>query len=547
MAACNYNDKRFLIVDSLKPSRDVLKSLAFSLAPSVVHASSYANDVINKCSEQSYDIILLGYDLGDRQKNGQQLLEELRAMGLVNRNTVIILVTGEMSQAMVLAALEHKPDDYLTKPYTIGELSKRLHRCFTKKERMHDIYAALDKKNAELAISLCDIAINENTPYRTECLGIKSRQYFELGLYDQASQIYLAHQNTANCQWATMGLGRIELKKNNPREALKHFSVVKQKYPIYLSSYDWIATTYEELLQFIKAEETLEQAITISPLSVKRVKRYADLCLKNGHFGKATTAFEQNYNLSFNSIHHRADNALQYAYAASEYSEELADLPLKVLKNKVVAALNETVKTFDDLPTRIQSQLISVDWMRKTKDTYLAERLLNSTENLITKTQHKLNSKDGLQIAKLLIQLGRRPPANVLLNTIVENNHNALSVMTEVDKLIDEQHENKIQKAAQAALDNALILYQKKAYGASIAKLEHARKLYPKHLGITLNLIQVLLSEYEENDQQKISLQKAGSLLNTLTHLSAGNNGFQRQQALEKKFQRLQIALKHSK
>lgn len=134
MTAIDYRDKRFLIVDSLKPSRDILKNLAFNLNPADVQASSYASDVLTKCAEQNFDIILLGYDLGEKQKNGQQLLEELRSEKLINRNTIVILVTGELSQAMVLAALEHKPDDYLTKPYTIRELSKRLHRCFVKRK-----------------------------------------------------------------------------------------------------------------------------------------------------------------------------------------------------------------------------------------------------------------------------------------------------------------------------------------------------------------------------------------------------------------------------
>lgn len=539
MAACNYSDKKFLIVDSFKPSRDVLKNLAFDLSPESVEASSYANDVINRCKGQRYDILLLGYDLGENQKNGQQLLEELRATGLVDRNTVVILVTGEMSQAMVLAALEHKPDDYLTKPYTIGELSKRLNRCFMKKERMRDIYTALDQNQPKLAISLCDKAIESNTPYRLECLGIKSRQYFELGLFDHASRIYKAHQNMANCQWAGIGLGKIELKKNNPEAAIEYFSHIKESYPVYLITYDWLATAYEDLLQFIKAEETLEEAISISPLSVKRVKRYADLCFKNGHFSKATTAYEKNYSLSFNSIHHNPDNALQFAYAATEHSDELGELELKRLKNKVVAALSETVKTFNQIPTKIQSQLLTVGLMEKTKDKQFAQRLLTSTEDLLEKNLALLNSEEGLKVAKLLIELGRRPPANTVLNKVVEKSHNSLSIMTEVDKLVDEAIEITAQQAAQTALDDALDYYHRQDYIASITKLEEARKLYPRHLGITLNLVQVLLTDYEENHRHVRSLQKAGKLLNKVGPLPTSNSAHVRQKALEHKFKHL--------
>ncbi|WP_286263913.1 response regulator [Thalassotalea atypica] len=539
MTAIDYRDKRFLIVDSLKPSRDILKNLAFNLNPADVQASSYASDVLTKCAEQNFDIILLGYDLGEKQKNGQQLLEELRSEKLINRNTIVILVTGELSQAMVLAALEHKPDDYLTKPYTIRELSKRLHRCFVKRKIMSDIYTALDEEQSDQVIKLCDQAIQDGSPYTTECYGIKSRQHFNLEQYDIATDIYRAHRNISNCQWATMGLGKIALKKNKPLVAIEYFSQLKRKYPIYLSSYDWLATAQEEILQFIAAEETLEEAITISPLSVKRVQRYANLCLKNGHFDKATSAFEQNYLLSYNSIHHKPENALKFAYAATEYSHDLTDFQRKTLKNKVFSALAETVKTFDKMPTRLQSQLLTVDLMRKTNEVDFANKLLESTEKLLNKTQNDLKPEDGIEIAKLLIHLDRRPPANTLINDIVQNHHDRPGLMTEIDKLVDENHENRAQKEAQAALDRALTFYHNQEYNKSIIKLEEVRKLYPQHLGIQLNLIQVLLT-YFEQDTSKVSLmRKAGALLNRIDGLSTGNGAFQRQKALELKFQRL--------
>jgi len=539
MAAHNYSDKRFLIVDSLKPSRDVLKNLAFNLDPATVQASSYASDVITKCSEQHFDILLLGYDLGEKQKNGQQLLEELKVTGLINRNTVVILITGEMSQAMVLAALEQKPDDYLTKPYTLKELTKRLHRCFFKKEMMRDIYTALDKKNSNLAIQLCDKAIDENTPYRTECLNIKSKQCFKLGNYKLATNIYKAHQNIANCQWAMIGLGRVALAKNQPETAIKYFSHLKKKYPIYLNSYDWLATAQESINQYVEAEQTLEEAVTISPFSVKRVKRYADLCLRNGNLRQATTAFEQNYTLAFNSVHHCPNNALDFASAVNDHADELSDLEFKVLKNKAVNALNETAKTFNHLPSKIQSQLLTVDLMQKANENHFAARLLDSTISLLETSLQNLGASDGVKIAKLLIKLDRRPPANALINSIVEKNHDEIDLMTQVDKLLDETFENKAQQAAQNALDDALDFYHAKQYKQSINQLEKARKLFPRHLGIKLNLIQVLLSNYQENVNETASLKKAGQMLNQMEPLSKSSSGFARQHALERKFKLL--------
>jgi hypothetical protein len=75
---------------------------------------------------------------------------------------------------MVLAALEHKPDSYLCKHYSINTLHKRLDKGMMKKS-MYKIYQALESNDKELTVNLIDAALKNNTPHRIECLGIKSR------------------------------------------------------------------------------------------------------------------------------------------------------------------------------------------------------------------------------------------------------------------------------------------------------------------------------------------------------------------------------------
>jgi len=164
----NYHDMRFLIVDNIKPSQDILKQFAMQLSRQQVDSTHYAQDVAAICQQTNYDIILLGYDLGDNQKNGQQILEELRTNDYIDRHCIVILITAEVSQSMVLAALEHKPDHYLCKPYSLHELLKRLHNCMKKKTAMAEIYQALDEEKPDSVIKQCDNALARGTSYRTE-------------------------------------------------------------------------------------------------------------------------------------------------------------------------------------------------------------------------------------------------------------------------------------------------------------------------------------------------------------------------------------------
>ncbi|WP_448212448.1 response regulator [Colwellia sp. MEBiC06753] len=539
MTLSDYRDKRFLIIDSLKPSRDLLKQFAFDLNAETVEAVGYANDVIQRCSENHYDILLLGYDLGDSQKNGQQLLEELKTSGLIDRQTIVILITAENSQAMVLAALEHKPDDYLTKPYRIQDLLTRLERCYRKKHHMRDVYQALDQNDAYKAIALCEQAIQDGSPYRTECFGIKSRQLFELEQYDEASRIYNRFIDVKGCQWASIGLGKIALKRNKVKDAILRFQSLIKTSPLYLSSYDWLATSYETINQMVKAEEVLEIALTISPYSIKRLERYAKLCYDNGNFEKATKAYEHNYQFSFNSIHHKPANAFNYSSALNELAPQLSDYQLKLQKSRVTNALSETAKTFNNLDTRLQAQLHTVRLMRKTREEYDAKRLLQSCEKQINKQADNLESSTLVDLSKLLIDLNRQATASNLISKVVVREPDNLTLMSEVDQLIDTQLQSEEQKQAQKVLNNATSHYRQHRYKDALKDLNQAIAIYPNHIGIKLNLIQVLLTLFEQDQRLTKYKLKAQELLASLTGLPNDHHGYHRYQLLNQKLNAL--------
>ena len=84
-----------------------------------------AEDALEKLIEQHYDVILCDYNLGEG-RNGQQLLEEVMHRHIIPYGTIYIMITAENTQAMVMAAVEYRPDGYLNKPFPKDLLIKRL-------------------------------------------------------------------------------------------------------------------------------------------------------------------------------------------------------------------------------------------------------------------------------------------------------------------------------------------------------------------------------------------------------------------------------------
>jgi DNA-binding response OmpR family regulator len=530
MERYNYQNMRFLIVDNIKPSQDILKQFVMGLTNRQVDSTHYAQDVASICQKKSYDVILLGYDLGDNQKNGQQILEELRINSHINRHCIVILITAEISQEMVLAALEHKPDHYLCKPYSLKQLDKRLNSCLQKKKSMIRIYQALDDNNPELVINRCKHALLINTPYKTECLGIMARQLFELDKFDEAKKIYEAHQNTKNCQWATIGLGKVALHENKLTHAEELFKLLIRNSPLYLSSYDWLAVTYEAQFHYLLAEDVLEQALLLSPRSLTRLKKYAGLCIHNEHFDKATFAYESNYKLAHNSIHHCADNTINYVQALLEYSPSLALVDSKKMNNKAFSFLKKMTRDFKGTDVKIQSYLLGACLLEITKEHELAHDEIIRAKDLLSIEQDNIDHSKLIEISKTLKKLKENDLASKILIINEEINNQQLEETNKSNNI-------SLKDKAQKAIELGLALYAENKYREAINKLQEASIIFPKHVGIKLNLIQILLVSKESNEKSINDHDNAKKLLLGLAKLGLENEELERLKKMQKKYQ----------
>lgn len=536
----DYSSKRFLVVDHIKQSRDNLKIFAYSLGVLSVDTCFHAPDLLAICESTKFDVILLGYDLGDNKKNGQQILEELRAKGNLSRSCIIIMITAEVSQAMVLAALEHKPNEYITKPYTHKDLTIRLTRCFEKNETMCNIYSAMDANNHKKVIELCKEQIHKNSSYKHECLGIKSRQHFELKEYDKAKKIYTAYLGTQNCQWAAIGLGKISIIENDYYSAERYFQAVIDDNPLYLTAYDWLSKTYQFNNEIDKAEETLEKALLVSPRSVTRLRQYAHLCLNNKKLSKATTALSKTNDLAYHSIHKKPENAINFAEALIENSENLNQFEIRKLNIKAFEILGNMVRDFPANELKVITQFLTARLHKNANDNTLSYNALRDAERLMDRYKNEISIDGTFSIAKSLIALQRKGKAEVLLNSLYQAHPENMEILSQVVDLTDRPISEKDKVAAQNALEIGVSLYKANHYVLSIDKLNQALYHFPNHLGVKLNLLQVLLVSYESDPKRIEDFKQARILIKQFSHLSSESESYRRFLKLRNKFEALE-------
>ena len=115
-----YGQKSFLIVDDFTDFRTSTRSMLRELGVRDVDTADSGEQALRMCAQKRYDVILQDFHLGDGKKNGQQVLEDLILDKHISHECIFIMVTAESSQAIVLSAIEHEPDAYLTKPFNLS-------------------------------------------------------------------------------------------------------------------------------------------------------------------------------------------------------------------------------------------------------------------------------------------------------------------------------------------------------------------------------------------------------------------------------------------
>lgn len=122
------SNPRVLVVDDEKPILRVLKSTLVTSGLEVMTAETAAA-ALQMIAQSSPDLILL--DLGLPDMDGKKVIQALREW----TETPIVVLSARHEENERISALDLGADDYVTKPFHMGELQARLRTALRHAER----------------------------------------------------------------------------------------------------------------------------------------------------------------------------------------------------------------------------------------------------------------------------------------------------------------------------------------------------------------------------------------------------------------------------
>lgn len=284
--------KKVVLADHQPHSRGALREMVSLLGATTIINATNAGDVLRQARARSIDLILCDYQL-DGERDGQQLLEELRNTKQIPLATMFMMITGERSYQKVVAVAEFAPDDYLLKPFTAGQLQERIAAVAVKKRVFERAYALMETGKLDDALAECTRVRNSRPQYAADALRLMIETLLTLKRHEEAEALLQEVMAQKLVPWAAMGLARIQHAEGLLVEAEAGLAGITATNPEYLGAKDLLAQVKEDLGKPEEALEVLESAGAGAQSNVSRLRRAGQLAAQTGDHKKASVLLEK--------------------------------------------------------------------------------------------------------------------------------------------------------------------------------------------------------------------------------------------------------------
>jgi len=502
---------RILVVDDFPSMRMSIRRMLRELGEERVDLAANGEEAIKALRRTPYDIILCDYNLGEG-KDGQQVLEEGRHMGLIPPAAVFVMITAETSARFVLGALEYQPDDYIAKPFTKELLALRLKKLTERAEALRDIQEAIGREEYLAAIELCEQRLAEKGKYLAEVARLLGELYLRVGDHQRAVTTYEKILNRRSFHWARFGLAKAFHFLGEHARAANLFEELLADNRNFIEAYDWLARARLAAGDGRRAQEVLAQALALSSKSVGRQRELGRVALCNEDLETAERAFRA-------AIREGEHSALKQA---EEYTS-LTDILMQTKRSqKALTNLKKAREAFRERPDdQVQVLASSAEVLEAQGKHEEAAQMLEQASQLYRTRASEIGEASSLKLARTALAFGDEGLARTVLGTLVRNNHDepeyldkARALLEEagagfdVDELIDGSAEEMralnargIELAEQGDLAAAMALFEEAAEGA------------PSNRSFNLNAAQVMIQMMQQEGVTESLLYKARQYL----------------------------------
>ena len=519
-------DVKILIVDDFPAMRSMMRSMLNGFGANNIVEARNGDEAVERLAEDTKELVLCDYNLGEQSRDGQQVLEEAKQRELLPYSSIFVLTTAENTSEMVMGAVEHLPDDYLVKPFTKVVLQARIRKLQEKKQDLKKISDAIEQKNYLRAVSLCDTVMSQNQKLVFELMKLKGELLIKLSQYDEALALYKKVLDLREVNWAQFGCGKAYFFQDALDDARDMFESVIQQNKAYVVAYDWLAKVEAALGDKQKAQQTLARAVEISPKGLLRQRALAEISYENEDYDIAERAYKNVVKVGKNSIY-RCPN--DYGGLAKVHVKKKAS-------DAALRAISEMKTNFrnGDSEAMLQSAVAESVVYKDLGKNDASSAALDRAMGLFNENPGSLSSTAAMELADACFALGRKEQGSELIKHVVRNHHEDAAVIENAKKIFESQGMGEegaamISGTCQEVIDvnnDGVDLAKQGKLRESIKLFAKAARAMPENLIINLNAAQSLIMLMQTDGASANHMSQAQSYLERVKLINANNERY---------------------
>ena len=457
-----------------------------------VDEAADAGAALELMAETDYEVVLCDYNLGDG-KDGMQLFEEAKHLGLLHSHTVFLMITAENSMDNVMAVVEYLPDGYLVKPVNPEVLRLRITKAIQRKAVLHDIESALAESRYKDVIALCDSQLRSKPQYKFDLLQLRGEALLGNGDIQSAQALYDSVLETREIPWALLGRAQVLLHSGDLEAARKCCTQVIDNWHTTMQAYDLLARIESERGDTKACEQVLATAVSVSPKSIRRQQQLADTALDNGNDEAAQAAFRKALRLGRHSCFARGGDLTGFTRSTS--AVEGPEAALRALED----VCKQDAQTMDQ--NSLAVQLARGDLLSKLDRGDEAKACIHCALEQLDADAGSVDPDLQLQLARACFDVGLEDEASSVVDHLVRTNHDVAQITDAAKALFHEVGRgadgdalvNSARKAIITINNDGVRLAKDGRFDEAVDLLGTAVNELPDNITVRLNLVQALL------------------------------------------------------
>lgn len=487
-------DIRILVIDEQALAQNYLKFALEKLGYGSVQLTDRASLALQLCQQQQFDLIILSFNL-QQGKDGFQLYEELKTRRLQSYNTGFIFISAETDPSLVHSVIELQPDEFLAKPYTIGDLQTRIERVLRRKQDLRPLHQYLDANRPEKALEELDqlLASPPSAKLIPTLLKLKGELLLQTGRASDAAQFYQSVQAVQPFGWAQIGLVRALFACEDFDAVGMMLERMSGKSDTKLVALEFQAELEFRNQSFEQAQIHLEQAVELAPRNLFRQQKLQQLSRLNHDYERQYKSARDLLKFARFSMYEQPDLYLNMARACIDFAVSMdEDAETNKLSKQATETLNQLRSNFPQSDTHEQQTVLQarLHYLKDQKD-----KALKILETMDEVPLNITSLEDALDRAKALHEVGLTQASKRWFEKIAEFCRQQSADPYLQTYLLQEQQERAELTTAPRELNNIAVMhYQHGNWQAALGAFEHAFRLLPRNAGIALNLLQSMLT-----------------------------------------------------